>query len=125
MGYNGGFHIGPKHYGFVNAGLSVRAYTGYPAPQLISNAGAGYSVTPGVMIIDSFFGETHLGGGGSLTNIGINPTISAVYDSYANSASVVIKITPAVSLTADVWNQLGGRSAGIGQNYGVGFWGRF
>lgn len=127
MAYNGGFHIGAKHphYGFIAATLGARVYTGYPAPQLLSSAGAGYSVTPALLVIESFFGGTHLGGGGLLTNIGINPTVSAVYDSYASATSVVIKLTPALSLNANVWNQLGGRNAGIGQNYGLGFWGRF
>ena len=84
MAYTGGFYTGikHKHYGFVTLGISGKVYTGYPAPQMLSNAGAGYGLTPNVLVIESYFGATHTAVAARWTNIGINPT-AAVYDSYA------------------------------------------
>lgn len=123
--YLSDYVAGKSHYGFVSLGAGVRAYTTYPAPQLLTNATLGLNVTPGLLAIVQYFGTTHLGAGGTLQNIGVNPTVNAVYDSYQGTGTLVVKLTPVLYLDGSVTNQLAGRNIGIGQIYGFGLWAKF
>lgn len=125
MTYFGGFQGQQHHYGFVSAGAAVRAYTTYPAPQLETNIGVGYGATPGLLVIESYFGTTHLGGGGHLTNIGANPFVTSVYDSYQMNSSLIFSLTPRLAFNVGYWNLLGGFNVGTGSQVSAGFWFRY
>jgi hypothetical protein len=120
--YLSGFQGAKDHYGFVTAAAGVRAYTSYPAPQLNTNVTAGYGFTPGFMLIESFFGTTHLGAGGELQNVGVNPIVNASYNSYQLSSNAVFSISPAVRAHFAYWNLLGGENVGIGSQVYGGLW---
>ena len=122
--YNGTFKTGSL-YGYVIASVAARAYTGYPAPQLLSNVTAGLNLSRSVLFYESFYGTTHLGAGGTLTNIGFNPTVNAVYDSYTLSENVAFSFTPRTALALTYQSQLGGWNTGIGTTVQAGLWQRF
>jgi hypothetical protein len=122
--YNGTFKAGSL-YGYVIASVAARGYTGYPAPQVLSNVTAGLHLNRAVLFYESFYGTTHLGAGGVLTNIGLNPTVNAVYDSYTLSENVAVSFTPRTALALTYQSQLGGWNTGIGATLQAGLWQRF
>ncbi len=120
--YLSNFRAGRGHYGYVTGGASVRAYTSYPAPQLLTNFTAGYHATPGLLLYESYYGVTHLGAGGQLRDVGLNPTISSSYASYQLSSNAVFALTGSIGLHFAVWNLLGGENYGTGNEYFAGLW---
>jgi len=122
--YNGSFKTGAL-YGYVIASLNARVYTGYPAPQLLSSFTAGLNVTRRLLIYESYNGTTHLGAGGTLINIGLNPTINAEYDSYTLSENAALAIGRRTSLALTYQSQLGGWNVGRGTTLQAGLWQRF
>jgi hypothetical protein len=124
MMYNGNFKAGSLD-GYLVASIAARGYTGYPAPQLLSNVTAGLHLNRALLFYESFYGTTHLGAGGVLTNIGLNPTVNAVYDSYTLSENVALSFTPRTALALTYQSQLGGWNTGIGTTVQAGLWQRF
>jgi len=122
--YNGTFKAGST-YGYVIASLVVRGYTGYPAPQLLSNVTAGFNLTHQLLAYESYYGTTHIGAGGTLTDIGLNPSINSEYDSYTLSENVAYAFTPHTTLNLTYQSQLGGWNTGIGSTLQAGVWFRF
>ncbi len=122
--YNGSFKAGSLD-GYLIASANVRGYTGYPAPQLLTNVTAGLHLTRALLAYESYYGTTHLGAGGTLTNIGLNPTVNAEYDSYTLSENVAFAFTPRTSLALTYQSQLGGWNTGIGSTLQAGLWHRF
>ncbi len=123
--YIGSWKAGAKHYGFVIASAAVKAYTSYPAPQLNTSFTAGLKVTPGVLLMESYFGTTALGNGGQVTDLGQNPIKSTRYNSYQLTEAATLDMSPNVGLNINVWNLVGGNSIGIGTTVGAGLWIRF
>lgn len=123
--YLSGFRTDRMHYGFVNGGVGVRAYTGYPAPQLETNLTVGLNLSKRVAVYEGYYGTTHLGAGGTPVQVGLNPIVSARYDSYQLASNLVVKVAPGVSLSVSAWNQLGGRTVGLGQTLSTGLWAKF
>jgi len=122
--YNGTFKAGAR-YGYVIASLSARGYTGYPAPQLLSNVTAGLNLTRNLLFYESYYGTTHLGAGGTLTDIGSNPTVNSEYDSYTISENVAYAFTPRTALALTYQSQLGGWNTGLGNTLQAGAWFHF
>jgi hypothetical protein len=122
--YNGTFKAGSM-YGYVIASLDARAYTGYPAPQLLSNVTAGLNLTRQLLVYESYYGTTHLGAGGTLIDIGLNPTVNSVYDSYTISENVAYAFTRKTALALTYQSQLGGWNTGIGTTLQAGLWFHF
>jgi hypothetical protein len=123
--YLGGFQGAPHHYGFITASAGMKAYTSYPAPQLLTNVSVGYGLTPGVQVIESYFGTTHLGAGGQLQNVGVNPFVSSIYNSYQLSSNVIFALGQKVGLHVGYWKLLGGFNVGTGSQLYAGFWLKF
>jgi hypothetical protein len=122
--YYANFRAG-SNYGYVTAGINVRAYTGYPAPQLTTNVTAGLHLTSKLLVYESFYGTTHLGAGGQLTNIGLNPTVNSSYDSYQLSENLAYALAPRTSLALSYTSLVGGWNTGIGSTLQAGVWLRF
>jgi hypothetical protein len=122
--YNGTFKVGAL-YGYVTGGAVARVYTGYPAPQLISTVTAGLNLTHQLLFYEQYYGTTHLGAGGTLTNIGLNPTVNAVFDSYTISENVAYTFASRTALDLTYQTQLGGWNSGIGTTFQAGLWHRF
>lgn len=122
LAYLSNFRAGHDHYGYVTGGAGVRAYTSYPAPQLLTNFTLGYHATPGILLFESYYGTTHLGAGSQLHNVGLNPTISSSYDSYQLGSNAVFDLTGSVALHLAVWNLLGGENYGTGDQIYAGLW---
>lgn len=122
--YNGTFKAGSL-YGYVIASLNARAYTGYPAPQLLSNVTAGLNLTHQLLVYESYYGTTHIGAGGTLTDIGVNPTVNSEYDSYTLSENVAYAFTRGTALALTYQSQLGGWNTGIGTTLQAGLWFHF
>lgn len=114
-----------SNYGYLKAEVNVRAYTGYPSPQLNTNVTAGLNLTPKLLVYESFYGETHLGAGGQLTNIGLNPTVNSSYNSYQLAENVAYNITPRTALVLNYTSLVGGSNTGIGSTVQAGVWLRF
>jgi hypothetical protein len=112
-------------YGYITAGVNVLGYTGYPAPQLRTNVTAGLHLTPNLLVYESFYGNTHLGAGGQLTNIGLNPTVNSSYDAYQISENLAIALAPHASLALSYTSLAGGWNTGIGSTVQAGVWLRF
>jgi hypothetical protein len=112
-------------YGYITAGVNVRAYSGYPAPQLLTNVTAGLNLSRRLLVYESFYGTTHLGAGGTLTNIGLNPTVNASYDSYQLAENIAFALTPHTSLALTYQSLVGGWNTGIGSTLQAGVWLRF
>jgi hypothetical protein len=111
--------------GYVTAGVNVRAYTGYPAPQLLTNVTAGLNLTSRLLAYESFYGTTHLGAGGTLLNVGTNPTVNASYDAYYISENLAYAFTPRTSLALTYQTLAGGWNTGIGSTVQASVWLRF
>jgi hypothetical protein len=114
-----------SHYGYITSAVNVRGYTGYPAPQLLTNVTAGYNVTNRLLAYESYYGTTHLGAGGQLTDIGLNPLVNSSYDSYTLSENVAYAFSPRTSLALSYQSLLGGWNTGIGSTLQAGVWLRF
>lgn len=112
-------------YGYVTAGANVLAYTGYPAPQLRTTVTAGLNLNRSVLVYESFYGTTHLGAGGQLTNIGLNPTVNSSYDAYQVAENVAFNFSPHTSLALSYTSLAGGWNTGIGSTVSAGVWFRF
>ena len=123
--YSTGFNAGSKHGGFIAAYAVVKAYTTYPAPELDTGFTAGLKVTPGVLIMQSYFGTTSLGQGGQVANLGQNPIKSTRYNAYNLVEAATFDLTPRVGLNVNAWSLVGGNSIGIGNTYNAGLWIRF
>jgi hypothetical protein len=119
--YSASFKAG-THYGYVTTAVNVRGYTGYPAPQLLTNVTVGLNLTPRLLAYESYYGTTHLGAGGTLTNIGINPTLNASYDSYNLSENLAYALSPRTSLAVTYQALVGGWNTGIGSTLQAGVW---
>jgi hypothetical protein len=122
--YNGTFKAGAL-YGYIIASVAARGYTGYPAPQLQSNVTAGINLSKRVLVYESYYGTTHLGAGGTLLNIGLNPTVNAEYDSYTLSENLAYALSRGTSLALTYQSQLGAWNSGIGTTLQAGVWLRF
>jgi len=122
--YNESFKLGSL-YGYVTGSAVARVYTGYPAPQLISTVTAGVNLDRQLLFYEQYYGTTHLGAGGTLTNIGLNPTVNAVYDSYTISENLAYTFAPRTALALTYQSQLGGWNSGIGTTFQAGLWHRF
>ena len=122
--YYANFKAG-SNYGYVTAGVNVLGYTGYPAPQLRTNVTAGLNLTPRLLVYESFYGNTHLGAGGQLTNIGLNPTVNSSYDAYQISENLAYTFAPRTSLALSYTSLAGGWNTGIGSTLQAGAWFRF
>jgi hypothetical protein len=109
-------------YGYVTTAVNVRGYTGYPAPQLLTNLTVGLNLTSKLLIYESYYGTTHLGAGGQLENIGLNPTVNSSYDSYYLAENVAFALTPHASLALTYQSLLGGWNTGIGSTLQAGVW---
>ncbi len=114
-----------SNYGYVTSGINVRGYTGYPAPQLLTNVTVGLNLSSRLLVYESFYGTTHLGAGGTLTNIGLNPTVNASYDAYQLAENVAFALTPHTSLALTYQSLVGGWNTGIGSTLQAGVWLRF
>jgi hypothetical protein len=112
-------------YGYVTSAVNVRAYTGYPAPQLLTNLTVGLNLTSKVLVYESFYGTTHLGAGGQLTNIGLNPTVNSSFDSYYLAENLAYAVAPNASIALTYQSLLGGWNTGIGSTLQAGVWLRF
>lgn len=122
--YYATFKAGAK-YGYVTSAVNVRGYTGYPAPQLLTNLTVGLNLTSKLLFYESYYGTTHLGAGGQLTNIGLNPTVNSSFNSYYLSENVAYALTPRTSLALGYQSLLGGWNTGIGSTLQAGVWLRF
>jgi hypothetical protein len=122
--YAATFKAGDK-YGYVTSAVNIRGYTGYPAPQLLTNLTVGLNLTSKLLVYESYYGTTHLGAGGELTNIGLNPTVNSSYDSYYLAENVAFALTPHASLALTYQSLLGGWNTGIGSTLQAGVWLRF
>lgn len=122
--YSATFKAGDR-YGYVTSAVNVRGYTGYPAPQLLTNLTVGLNVTSKLLVYESYYGTTHLGAGGVLTNIGLNPTVNSSYNSYYLSENVAYALSPHTSLAVGYQALLGGWNTGIGSTLQAGVWLRF
>ncbi len=122
--YAANFKAG-SDYGYVTAGVNVLGYTGYPAPQLRTNLTVGLNLSSKLLVYEAFYGTTHLGAGGQLTNIGLNPTVNSSYDAYQIAENVAYSFTPHVALTASYTSLAGGWNTGIGSTIQAGLWLRF
>jgi hypothetical protein len=114
-----------SNYGYITAGIDVLGYTGYPAPQLRTNVTAGINLTPRLLVYEAFYGNTHLGAGGQLTNIGLNPTVNSSYDAYQLAENVAYAFTPRTSLALSYTSLVGGWNTGVGSTLQAGVWLRF
>ena len=122
--YYSSFKAG-SDYGYITAGVNVLGYTGYPAPQLRTNVTAGLNLTRQLLVYESFYGTTHLGAGGQLTNIGLNPTVNSSYDAYQISENLAYALTPHTSIALSYTSLAGGWNTGIGSTLQAGVWLRF
>lgn len=122
--YSSPFKAGTQ-YGYVTAAVNVRGYTGYPAPQLLSTVTVGLNATRRLLVYESYYGTTHLGAGGMLTNIGLNPTVNSSFDSYTLSENVAYAFSPRTSLALTYQSLIGGWNTGIGSTLQAGLWLRF
>jgi hypothetical protein len=122
--YYGTFKAG-SDYGYVTSAINVRGYTGYPAPQLLTNVTVGLNLSRRLLVYESYYGTTHLGAGGTLTNIGLNPTVNASYDAYQLAENVAFALTPHTSLALSYESLVGGWNTGIGSTLQAGVWLRF
>jgi len=122
--YSSNFKVG-SDYGYVTVSANVLGYTGYPAPQLRTTATAGLNLTPKLLVYESFYGTTHLGAGGQLTNIGLNPTVNSSYDAYQLSENLAYSFTPHTALALGYTSLVGGWNTGIGSTLQAGIWLRF
>jgi hypothetical protein len=113
------------HYGYITSAINVRGYTGYPAPQLLTNFTVGYNLNSNLLLYESYYGTTHLGAGGQLTNIGLNPLVNSSYNSYTLSENLAIALSPRTSLAFSYQSLLGGWNTGIGSSLQAGVWLRF
>jgi hypothetical protein len=113
------------HYGYVTAAINARAYSGYPAPQLLSTVTAGYHLTNRLLAYESFYGVTHLGAGGQLTNIGLNPLVNSSYDSYTLAENVAVDLSAHTAIALSYTSLVGGWNTGIGSTLQAGVWLRF
>ena len=114
-----------SRYGYITAAVNVRAYTGYPAPQLLTNFTAGLNLNSTLLVYESYYGTTHLGAGGELTNIGLNPTVNSSFNSYTLSENLAIALSTRTSLALSYQSLLGGWNTGIGSTLQAGVWLRF
>lgn len=122
--YSSNFKAG-SDYGYITAGINVIGYTGYPAPQLRTTVTAGLNLSSKFLVYESFFGNTHLGAGGQLTNIGLNPIVNSSYDAYQLSENVAYTFAPRTSLALSYTSLVGGWNTGIGSTLQAGVWLRF
>ena len=122
--YYATFKAGTR-YGYVTSAVNVRGYTGYPAPQLLTNFTVGLNLTAKLLAYESYYGTTHLGAGGVLTNIGLNPTVNSSYDSYYLAENVAYALSPRTSIALSYQSLLGGWNTGIGSTLQAGVWLRF
>jgi len=122
--YYGTFKAGTL-YGYVTSAVNVRGYTGYPAPQLLTNFTVGLNLTAKLLAYESYYGTTHLGPGGVLTNVGLNPIVNSTYDSYYVSENVAYSLSPHTALAVSYQALLGGWNEGIGSTLQAGVWLRF
>jgi hypothetical protein len=109
-------------YGFITSAVNVRAYTGYPAPQLLTNVSAGLNFSKQFLFYESFYGTTHLGNGGTLVNVGLNPIVNSKYDSYTLTENLVYNFNPREALALSCQSLLGGTNIGIGDTFQAGVW---
>jgi len=123
--YLGSLNLGPKMSGFVTAGAAVKAYTTYPAPQLDTSATVGVHVTPGILLLESYFGSTAIGNGGQVNNLALNPITSTRYSAYQLTEAATFDLSKNIGLNVNVWNLIGGESIGIGTTVGAGLWIKF
>jgi hypothetical protein len=118
------FRAGSR-YGYITAAVNVRGYTGYPAPQLLTNFTAGLNLNGKLLIYESYYGTTHLGAGGELTNVGLNPTVNSSYNSYTLSENLAVALSARTSIALSYQSLLGGWNTGIGSTLQAGVWLRF
>ena len=86
---------------------------------------AGINLSKRVLVYESYYGTTHLGAGGTLLNIGLNPTVNAEYDSYTLSENLAYALSRGTSVALTYQSQLGGWNTGIGTTLQAGVWLRF
>lgn len=122
--YSSDFKAGSK-YGYITAGANVLGYTSYPAPQLRTNVTVGLNLTSKLLAYESFYGTTHLGAGGRLMNIGLNPTVNSSYDAYQLSENLAYTFAPRTALALSYTSLIGGWNTGIGSTLQAGVWFRF
>jgi hypothetical protein len=86
---------------------------------------AGLNLSSNLLVYESFYGETHLGAGGQLINIGLNPTVNSSYNSYQRSENLAYSVTPRTALVLSYTSLVGGWNTGIGSTVQAGVWLRF
>jgi hypothetical protein len=122
----GGVYLAPLKigslYGWITSGINVRVYTGYPSPQLLSNVTAGVGFFKHFLYYESFYGTTHLGNGGTLMNVGINPIVNSKYDSYQLTEALVYNFNPREALSLSCQSLVGGSNVGIGDSLQASMW---
>lgn len=111
--------------GFYSLESGVRAYIGYPAPQLRTFGTVGVNATRQLQIIGQLEWNQALGAGHTLTNVGLNPTIFPSYNDVQAIATLRLRIAPHLSLVGSTTGLLYGRDYGIGSTSAIGIWGDF
>ncbi len=117
--------LDPRHTGYVTASIGVKGYTGYPAPQLSTNVGAGLNVTPGAQLQFAYWGSTAIGAGGSDADFGVNPQHPARYYSYQYVPAVQFSLSPHSGINLNAWKLIGGYNVGIGTSLSANYFVHF
>jgi hypothetical protein len=113
-------------YGFFDGNLGVRAYTGYPAPQLRSYATVGIDVAKPIQLLGTYSGVQALGAGGvGPSLIGSNPFTSPSYDYVQLGGQLRIRFSEAASLVAGFSDFVSGKNVGDGRSLFGNVWLRF
>lgn len=124
LAYGGNFRDG-LGYGFYALQSGLRAYIGYPAPQLRSLGTIGTDVGPRVQVIGQLQWDQALGNGQTLTNVGLNPTIFPKYSDLTAIATLRVHLSRSLSLVGSTSGVLYGRNYGIGATSAIGLWDEF
>jgi len=108
------------HYGWIDAAVGARGYTGAPAPRLLASTAVGYAMSRGVSLVERFSMTQSLGAGNAAVTS--NPTIATRYDAQQLESGVTVALRPGVSAYISELVVLGGRNYGLGRTFNVAVW---
>ncbi|MGD0474991.1 MAG: hypothetical protein ABSB70_17505 [Candidatus Velthaea sp.] len=111
-----------SHYGWLDATVGARGYSGAPATRLRGAATLGYPISPSITLLERFDFTQSLGAAN--LNVSSNPTISLRYNDQEAESGLLLHLHKGVSVYVSELSVLGGRNYGLGKTFNVGLWSR-